>query len=213
MSVADLMDSSAWDQRHASTEHPWCCAPASALTSRIAALTPRRAIDLACGAGRHARALAEMGWEVEGVDFSPVAVEIANAAPDGHHVSYTVGDVRTWRPAEAADLIVIGFLHLPIDELIGVISAAGTWLAPGGRLLYLGHARENSTRGIGGPSDPRVLPGIDDLAWAAHGMRVHELAHLQRPHGDDQAIDVLLHAEPWQAHYREPTAIDTPVRG
>lgn len=196
-----VMDASAWDARYAGIEHPWCSAPACALTSRIATLPPGRAIDLACGVGRHARSLAESGWQVEGVDFSAVAVEIASAAPDTGHVTYTVGDVRTWQPCDTVDLVVIGYLHLPIDELTAVISAAGTWLAPGGRLLYLGHARENRTLGIGGPSDPSVLPGIDDLARAAQGMQVHELAHLLRPRGDGQAIDILLHTEPWGAHY------------
>jgi SAM-dependent methyltransferase len=197
MNLTAVMDASSWDDRHAGTEHPWCCAPACALTSRIATLPPGRAIDLACGVGRHARSLADSGWHVEAVDFSPVAIEIASAAPDTEHVTYTVADVRTWQPANTADLVVIGYLHLPIGELTGVIATAGTWLAPGGRLLYIGHARENHTRGTGGPSDPAVLPDIEDLARAAQGTRVRELAHLLRPQADTQAVDILLHIQSW----------------
>jgi len=46
----------------------------------IESLPPRRrggpALDLACGTGRHAIALARRGWEVEAVDLSPVALQI-----------------------------------------------------------------------------------------------------------------------------------------
>lgn len=34
-------------------------------------LTPGRALDLACGSGRHSRWLVERGWEVTSVDLAP----------------------------------------------------------------------------------------------------------------------------------------------
>jgi len=37
---------------------------------------PGRALDLACGPGRHAIWLAEHGWDVTAVDYSSVAIEI-----------------------------------------------------------------------------------------------------------------------------------------
>lgn len=39
-------------------------------------LNPGRALDVACGAGRHALYLAERGWQVTAVDSSKVAIEI-----------------------------------------------------------------------------------------------------------------------------------------
>jgi SAM-dependent methyltransferase len=191
------MDATSWDQRYAGVEHPWGSAPARALMSRYAALRPGRAIDLACGDGRNARYLADSGWAVEAVDFSPVAIEVASGADDSENISYTVGDARNWQPAKPADLVVISFLHLPIDELTAVITTAGTWLRPRGHLLYLGHALENFVYGIGGPTDPAILPGVADLARASQGMRVVELGHLLRPQADRQAVDILLHTQPW----------------
>ncbi len=85
------------------------------------------------------------------MDFSPVAIEVANSACDNDVICYTVGDVRTWAPAAPVDLVVIDSLHLPIDDLIAVIAMAGTWLVPDGHLFYLGQACENYTRGVGGP--------------------------------------------------------------
>jgi len=106
--------------------------------------------------------------------------------------------------AKLADLVVISFLHLPIDELVQVITTAGTWLRPGGHLLYLGHALENFVYGVGGPADPAILPGAADLARASQGMRVVELTHLLRPQGDRQAVDILLHTQPWDPDLGEP---------
>lgn len=171
--------------------------PHAHMMSRFAALRPGRAIDLACGDGRNARYLAESGWEVDAVDFSPVAIEVASGADNSEAISYTVGDARAWRPAQPADLVVISFLHLPVDELVPVITTAGTWLRPGGHLLYLGHAVENFVYGVGGPADPAILPGVADLARASQDMRVVELTHLLRAQGDRQAVDVLLHAQLW----------------
>lgn len=107
------MDSTAWDECYASAEHPWGSAPPGALMARYAALRPGRAIDLACGDGRTARYPAESRWEVEAVDFSPVAIEVAPGAHDNQYISYTVADVKTWQPATLADLVVINFLRSP----------------------------------------------------------------------------------------------------
>jgi hypothetical protein len=75
--------------------------------------------------------------------------------------------------------------------------AAGTWLRPGGHLVYLGHAAENLARGVGGPQDPTVLPGIADLAAGAGELEVVSLRHDLRPAGKATAVDVLLHARTW----------------
>ena len=45
--------------------------PASELTSALASLSPGRALDLACGAGRHTQWLRERGWQVTSVDRLP----------------------------------------------------------------------------------------------------------------------------------------------
>ena len=45
--------------------------PESVLTSRLAALIPGNALDLACGSGRNAIWLDEHGWQVTAVDLTP----------------------------------------------------------------------------------------------------------------------------------------------
>ncbi len=64
-----------WNRRYRAGEHQ--SAEPSAFVREVAErLAPGRALDLACGAGRHALFLAERGWEVVAVDGSSVALEI-----------------------------------------------------------------------------------------------------------------------------------------
>lgn len=44
----------------------------------LAQMAPGRALDLACGSGRHARWLTERGWDVTAVDLEPVEIAGAN---------------------------------------------------------------------------------------------------------------------------------------
>jgi tellurite methyltransferase len=67
-----------WDERYAagkfsSSEPHWL------LVDILPTLPPGRALDLACGTGRHAIFLANNGWDVTAVDSSSVGIEIARA--------------------------------------------------------------------------------------------------------------------------------------
>jgi SAM-dependent methyltransferase len=64
-----------WDDRYRSGEHRHD-APAPLVAQAIETLPPGRALDLACGAGRHALVLAERGWRVTAVDASRVAIDM-----------------------------------------------------------------------------------------------------------------------------------------
>ena len=74
--------------------------------------SPGRALDLACGAGRNARYLAQLGWDVVAVDLSPPALQIARMP---HMV---LADLEhDWMPFrdDLFDLIlIINFLHVPL---------------------------------------------------------------------------------------------------
>jgi tellurite methyltransferase len=63
-----------WDDRYRSGEH-LADAPDPLVVEMIEKLPPGRALDLACGAGRHALLPAERGWNVTAVDASRVAIE------------------------------------------------------------------------------------------------------------------------------------------
>src|SRR5215813_6673820 len=64
-----------WDERYRSGEHA-TKEPSPLLIKVIKDLQPGRALDIACGVGRHAIYLAQNGWRVTAVDSSPVGIEI-----------------------------------------------------------------------------------------------------------------------------------------
>ena len=92
-------------ERHYAQAADWDFAPAPLLVEVAEMLPPGRALDLACGAGRHALYLAGLGWRVVAVDSSPAAIEILKnrgAAGDkiagttgGGHIEAQVADLET----------------------------------------------------------------------------------------------------------------------
>jgi SAM-dependent methyltransferase len=181
-------DAEHWDQRYADTDRLWSATPNATIASVVAPLPPGRALDLGAGEGRHAVWLARLGWRVTAVDFSRVGIDRGRSAAAGLDVEWIVDDVRTWRPGTTFDLVLIAYLHLA-DEVFGGVA---DWVAPGGRLVVLGHSLRNLTEGVGGPQDPRLLHTEDQLSAAAEGLRIEQLTEVLRPTPEGDAIDLLL---------------------
>ena len=100
-----------WDDRYSRGEHI-IKEPLPLLVRLASELPPGRALDLACGAGRHAIFLAERGWRVTAVDASSVGIELAKTAARGRGVEVD------WR---AADLESESFeIEREAYDLIGV---------------------------------------------------------------------------------------------
>lgn len=188
-------DAQHWDERYAAGQaHDHVHGdPNPELVALVEDTAPGRALDLGTGRGRHAIWLAQQGWRVVAVDFSPVGIEEARrqAAGAGVDVEWVVGDARTWVPAEGGfDLVVIAYLHLEAEAL----QRAASWLRPGGRLLVLGHAVRNLTDGHGGPRDPRYLHTPESLREKAFGLEVDRCEEVVRHTPEGDSIDVVLSA-------------------
>lgn len=183
-------DAAHWDERYRHTDRLWSADPNATVAEVIGPLPPGRALDLGTGEGRHAVWLTRQGWRVTAVDFSVAGVDRgrAVAAAAGVDVDWQVADVRTWSPTGAYDLVLIAYLHL----MEPVLARAATWLAPGGRLVLVGHALRNLSEGVGGPSDPRLLHTEDELRAATAGLVVERLGEVLRPTDDGVAIDLCL---------------------
>ena len=67
-----------WDERYRRGEHA-TVEPSRLLIRAVEQLAAGRALDIACGAGRHALYLASRGWRVTAVDASRVGVELMQA--------------------------------------------------------------------------------------------------------------------------------------
>lgn len=107
------------------------------------ALAPgARVADLGCGNGRHALALARLGYEVVGVDFSPELLKQATAARDaeGLSVQLLMADLRdlpieALPPFDAAISLFTSFGLFSEAENEAVARGMAACLLPGGRLL------------------------------------------------------------------------------
>jgi tellurite methyltransferase len=88
-----------WNKRYRLREHAASdleSPPTPLLMEAAKALTPGKALDLACGAGRNALWLAEKGWDVTAVDGASEAIEIlrARAVDRGIEVEAILADLE-----------------------------------------------------------------------------------------------------------------------
>jgi tellurite methyltransferase len=82
-----------WDE-HYSNASNLDLTPAPLLVEIADKLTPGRALDLACGGGRNALYLAQLGWSVTAVDASPVAIAAVLARAHGLPIDARVADLE-----------------------------------------------------------------------------------------------------------------------
>ena len=129
-----------------------------------------RVLDLACGQGRHAALLAEVGHDVTGLDLSRSLLQVAQRAAraaglptrptrasGGGALRYRHGDMRrlptAWR--ERFDAVVnlftsFGFFDDPADDA-RVIAGVARALRPGGTFIWQGGSRDGvMARFLGG---------------------------------------------------------------
>jgi SAM-dependent methyltransferase len=188
-----------WNEKYDGAELLWSEGPNRFLVAEAEGLAPGRALDLACGEGRNAIWLAELGWVVTGVDFADVALAKATsrAAARGVPVDFVHADLVDWVPPVGAfDLVLVFYLQLPADELRSVLGRATAAVAPGGTFLLVGHDLLNLTAGHGGPSEPAVLYTADDVVAGVPGLEIEKAERVLRPveGAERPAIDVLVRA-------------------
>lgn len=164
--------------------------PNAFLEEVVDSLHPGRALDVACGSGRDAVFLADLGWRVTAVDVLPDALALGQAlerryAPDAAPVVWQSLDLENAQPPHefegAFDLIcVFRYLHRPL------FSSLKRWLAPGGSLVCETFTTLHRERHGKPSSDAHVLrPGefpqlLEGLALHAFHESWHNGAHTAR---------------------------------
>jgi ubiquinone/menaquinone biosynthesis C-methylase UbiE len=107
---------------------PWtCCRP---LFERFGLPRSGKLLDIACGEGSFAAAMAGSGWQVSGIDGSPDMIELAQerAQKENVVVDFSVQDMRQPFPHCDVDLITCWYdslnYLLTTDDLSKVFSNA-----------------------------------------------------------------------------------------
>lgn len=100
-----------------------------------------RVLDLGCGSAGHiGRGMADLGFEVTGVDFSERSIELARAANPG--MTFEVADIRAL-PFEGGSVAAITAFYCMIygtgDDVLRALAECRRVLEPGGRLLAAVH--------------------------------------------------------------------------
>jgi SAM-dependent methyltransferase len=195
------MEAEDWDCRYRGTELVWTAQPNRFVVEELHGLPPGRALDLGSGEGRNAVWLAERGWQLTAVDFSPVALAKARrlAQARGGTVDWVLADLRGYQPESATyDLVLVAYLHLPSVERAAVLAGAAAALAPGGTLLVIGHDLANLTQGVGGPQDPSVLYTLEVIVAELDGLTMRRAGRVRRPVDTTpepgEAVDTLVRA-------------------
>lgn len=158
-----------WEERWSHGEHSGS-EPSPVLVEAISDVDPGRALDLASGAGRNALFLAELGWNVTGVDASEAAIRIANMRAGEMGVSLDARkldlekDDLPFQP-ESFDLIAM-FFYLQ-RSLFPLIPG---WLRRGGLFVAAIHMHDERD-GIH-PMNADYLLQPDELKTAFAGFEI-----------------------------------------
>jgi 2-polyprenyl-3-methyl-5-hydroxy-6-metoxy-1,4-benzoquinol methylase len=192
-----------WDRRYADSEFLWTVEPNRFVVQELCDVTPGHALDLACGEGRNAVWLAQQGWRVTAVDFSPVGLAKARRLADARGVSvdWVLANLLDYEPQEAVfQLVLVAYLHIEPVERATVLRKARTALTSRGEILVVGHDLSNLNDGVGGPQDPSLLYTPATIAAELPGLSIVRAERVRRPveiGGQvHDAIDTLVRASP-----------------
>lgn len=195
-----------WNHRYAERGvQPFANAPAEWLAANrdlLAGDPGRRALDVACGDGRNSAYLAGMGFAVDAVDISDVAIDALRAGAASRSLS-----VSAWRldlerdPLPRGPYDVIAQLNYLQRSLFNALADA---LAPGGLLIIETVTRAHADE-LGNHFDPRFLLEPGELLTAFGDLAVlrHEEGVVERS-GRPRAVASLVARRASQASGRQP---------
>ena len=111
-------------------------------------VTPKTAMDLACGTGILCGILEKAGIEASGMDFSSGMIEIARQ--NAPHIHFDVADMITYRPDQQYNLVTCtgdAVNHIPdLSDVKKIFENVFSYLMPGGYFVFdLLNEREVST--------------------------------------------------------------------
>ena len=109
--------------------------PAWETTARLLGNGPGILVDVGCGTGRCSAALADLGWDVTGIDLSDDMLGRARA----RGVRVVQADAAALPFDDGSfDAAVSMLTHTDFDEFAPTVSEIARVLRPGGRFVYVG---------------------------------------------------------------------------
>lgn len=158
-----------WDERYATGDYRPRAEPSPFVVAAATRIPRGTALVLACGTGRNALYLAEVGFEVEAVDISKVAIDRARSEAErrGLSVTWHVADLDALElPEDTFDLVtMVRYVNRSLwPRAVAALTADG-WL--------LSEQHLDTYRPVLGPTGAfRVTPG--ELLRAFADLRIVE---------------------------------------
>lgn len=181
------MDREAWNRLYVEADPDPGTGTEALFLAAAAELDPGRAVDLGCGPGALALALAELGWRVTGVDFAEAAIDLARAVARDRHLeaTFVAADVTQWRPPHPFDLVISAYALPPKGpDRDAVFSTATSALAARGTLIV---AEWDRAMAAAWPfMDADSLASVDEVVMALAGLTVDRA----------EVLDVDMHGSP-----------------
>jgi len=182
-----------------------------AIIDAILDCSPRAVLDIGCGEGWLARALAGKGIQVIGTDVVPELIEQARRAGDSDFRLISYGDIAAGQLRETVDLMACNFSLLGKASVEGIFEAAPSLLKAQGAFIvqtlhphtacgerpYRDGWREGSWEGFSGDySDPapwyfRSLKSWQAL-YAENGFRLREIREPIHPQTQRPASIIFM---------------------
>ena len=101
-------------------------------TNEVPELPPGRMLELGCASGAYLQRMASLGWQVEGVEFSPHAARLA--ASLGYPVH--AGSIESAPAPERPYQLVVGWMVLEhLHDPLLALRKLHRWVVPGGWLV------------------------------------------------------------------------------
>ena len=160
-----------WDSRFERDGHLYGEAPARFLREIGGRLGEGEALVLAMGEGRNAVYIAELGFDVTGVDISPVGVAEADklAASRGVGIDGVVANLSEWDLGQDRWDLITDFYYLDRALLPRIVAA----LKPGGYFVLEHFSTDHPEKGGPfGPRSPEALLAPNELFEAIGPLRV-----------------------------------------
>lgn len=124
----------AWSESYDDPGNPIVTLEEPAVWAFVDRLAVGKGLDAACGTGRHARHLVQLGHDVTGIDVTPEMLE--RAAENVPAARFQEADVRAIPAADGAfDFAVCGLALAHLDDLDPGVAELARVLAPGGHLV------------------------------------------------------------------------------
>ncbi|MEP6666179.1 MAG: methyltransferase domain-containing protein, partial [Nocardioidaceae bacterium] len=176
------------------------------LVGQIGSSQPRHVVDLGCGPGQLTASLAER-WPkalIQGLDSSPAMIEAAQEHAT-ERMTFTVSDLRSWRPENLVDVIVSNATLQWVPDHRDLLPQLLAALTPGGWLAFQvpGNFEEPSHRLLRElANDPRFVDAVTGVEQPASEDPVTYLADL---------AELGCKVEAWETTYLHVLAGSDPV--